>query len=433
LLNVITMIVSLLQNAMDEFYNLTGRRYGMIEPYRMDDAEYAIVAMGGAAETAMVTVDYIREEMQIPVGVVHVNVVRPFPGQQLVEALKQVKAFSILERMDNPLAQSNPLTAEIKSSFADAVSGTPGYSQIDRVPTIYSGAGGLGSRDVRPGDFISMVEHMREKDSRRFFVIGIKHELALNGSVDPDVRTAGSFSMRGHSVGGYGSVTTNKILATILGDFGFDVQAYPKYGSEKAGLPTTYYLTIANEHIRAHAELNYVDFVPLNDVNAFQTANPLKGLQEHGFIFIQSNKTDPREVWDPIPSRAKETIRKKQIRVVALDTVAIARESATQVELQQRMQGVVLLGIFLKSAPFLQDYNMTEEQMFERVESVVRRFWGKHGEQTVQDNLKAIRRGYSEVFEVPRQIIEETSIAKELPLMEEDVKEDYRSHRISAD
>lgn len=296
----------------------------------------------------------------------------------------------------------------------------------------------MGSRDIRPGDFISMVENMRAEDSKRFFVVGIKHELALNGSVDPDVRTAGSFSMRGHSVGGYGSVTTNKIIATLLGELDFHVQAYPKYGSEKAGLPTTYYLTIANERIRAHAELNYVDFVPLNDVNAFQTANPLKGLQEHGLIFIQSNgfqpgQTDPREVWNPIPERAKETIRKKQIRVVALDTVAIARESATQIELQQRMQGVVLLGIFLKSAPFLQDYGMTEEQLFERVESVVRRFWGKHGEQTIQDNLKAIRRGYTEVVEVPRQIIEETSIAKELPLVGEDVKEDYRSHRISAD
>ena len=45
----------------------------------------------------------------------------------------------------------------------------------------------------------------------------------------------------------------------------------------------------------------------------------------------------------------------------------------------------------------------------------------------------AVSKRFSEVFEVPRQIIEETSIAKELPLMEEDVKEDYRSHRISAD
>ena len=111
-------------------------------------------------------------------------------------------------------------------------------------------------------------------------------------------------------------------------------------------------------------------------------------------------------------------MRKKKIQVVALDTVAIARDVATQADLQQRMQGIVLLGIFLKSAPFLKDFNMTEEQLFERVESVIRRFWGRHGEQVVADNLKAIRRGYSEVFEIPRQIIEKTSIVKDLPLTE---------------
>ena len=67
--------------------------------------------------------------------------------------------------------------------------------------------------------------------------------------------------MRGHSVGGYGSVTTNKVIATIVGDlFGLQVQAYPMYGSEKKGLPTTYFLTVAEEPIGAHAELRHVDF-----------------------------------------------------------------------------------------------------------------------------------------------------------------------------
>ena len=108
----------------------------------------------------------------------------------------------------------------------------------------------------------------------------------------------GSFSMRGHSVGGYGSVTTNKVIATIAGEvFGMDVQAYPKYGSEKKGLPTTYYLTIAKEHIRVHSELEHVEFIPLNDVNAFNLENPLAGLSQNGMVFVQSQKTDPAEVW----------------------------------------------------------------------------------------------------------------------------------------
>ena len=75
--------------------------------------------------------------------------------------------------------------------------------------------------------------------------------------------------MRGHSVGGFGSVTTNKVIATIAGNvFGKDVQAYPKYGSEKKGLPTTYYLTIADSHINMHSELEHVDLVCINDPTA---------------------------------------------------------------------------------------------------------------------------------------------------------------------
>src|SRR5512145_1953002 len=190
--------------------------------------------------------------------------------------------------MDNPIAQSNPLTAEIKAAFADALSGVEGYPKIDRLPAIYSGSAGLGSRDVRPGDFVAVLDHMRAKNKHRFFVLGIGHELALPVGCEPDVRPKGAFSMRGHSVGGYGSVTTNKIIATIVGDlFGLHVQAYPMYGSEKKGLPTTYFLAAAEGRIGAHAELRHVDFVPLNNVNAFNLGNPLHGLVPGGTVFIQ--------------------------------------------------------------------------------------------------------------------------------------------------
>jgi pyruvate-ferredoxin/flavodoxin oxidoreductase len=51
------------QEAMDEYYAKTGRRYRMVDFYRMDDAEYALVGMGGMMETAQVAADYMREEM----------------------------------------------------------------------------------------------------------------------------------------------------------------------------------------------------------------------------------------------------------------------------------------------------------------------------------------------------------------------------------
>ena len=394
-----------IQNAMDEFYRLTGRRYDMVETYNMEDAEYAVVGIGSFIETARATVDWIREEEGVKLGVVHVACYRPFPGPQLVEVLRGLKAFTVLERMDDPLAQSNPLTREIKAAFADAMTGQNGYPTVNRIPTIYSGSAGLGSRDVRPGHFVSIARNMTER-GRRFFTVGIQHETALPTPIDPDVRPRGAFSMRGHSVGGYGSVTTNKVIATIAGDvFGKKVQAYPKYGSEKKGLPTTYYLTVADEPILTHCELNQVEFVPMNDVNAFVTSNPLAGIAYGGAIFVQTNKTTPEAVWSYIPPKAKAIIREKRIRVYAADAAKIAREEAPSPDLEVRMQGIVLLGIFLKVTPFAQQTGMSYEEVMERSARALRKYFGKRGEGVVEANLRAVRRGYESCFEVTEETV----------------------------
>jgi pyruvate-ferredoxin/flavodoxin oxidoreductase len=308
--------------------------------------------------------------------------------------------------MDNPMAQSNPLTREIKAAFADAMTHMEGYPEIDSIPTIFSGSVGLGSRDVRPGDIISVVRNMQADDGKPYFVTGIKHPLALTVDEDPDIRPSGAFSMRGHSVGGFGSVTTNKVIATIAGDV-FDkyVQAYPKYGSEKKGLPTTYYLTVADDVIRTHSELNYVDFVPLNDANALLYTSPLKGLQPGGTLFINTAKATPEEVWASVPPKAKVEIRERNIRVMAGDAVKIAREESPIPDLEVRMQGIVLLGVFLKATPFAANAGLSDEEVMDGAEKAVRKYFGKRGEAVVQANLRSIRRGFSESFVLPESCL----------------------------
>ena len=147
---------------------------------------------------------------------------------------------------------------------------------------------------MRPGDIIAAFNNMIH-DGQDFFCVGIDHPLALKRAEDPDLRPRGGFSMRGHSVGGFGSVTTNKVIATIAGNvFGKDVQAYPKYGSEKKGLPTTYYLTIADSHINMHCELEHVDLVCINDPTAILSPGPLKGLRAgRGRSSCSRRTTDP--------------------------------------------------------------------------------------------------------------------------------------------
>jgi pyruvate-ferredoxin/flavodoxin oxidoreductase len=399
-------IPAIMKRVSEEFHSLTGRRYDTIDGYGLDDCEYALVGMGSLLETATATAKYLREQEGLKVGTLHVSCFRPFPGAEIVEALKRAKAIAVIERMDNPAAQSNPLTAEIKSAFADALSGAPGYPKIQQLPAIYSGSAGLGSRDVRPGDFVAVFNHLRKQRAQRYFVLGIDHELALQTEQEPDVRPKGAFSMRGHSVGGYGSVTTNKVIATIVGDlFGLRVQAYPMYGSEKKGLPTTYFLTVAEEAIRAHAELNHVDFVPLNNVNAFNLGNPLSGLVNGGAVFVQHASRDPVKVWASVPASGREFIRRHRIRVFALDAVKVAQEVTTHAQLAQRMQGIVLLGVFLRVAPFMTAQGLSESELYGAIEKSLRKFFGKRGEKVIQENLEAVKRGRSEVFEIPPAVM----------------------------
>lgn len=395
-----------LEDAFHVFQEKTGRKYDFVLPHRCDDADFILVGMGCYMETAEATVDYLREK-GIKVGSLTICAFRPFPSRQIIEALKNCVAFTVLERMDDPLSTTgNHLTREIKAAFCDALGGQNGLERIDRLPHIYSGSAGLGSRDVQPGDLMAVVENMQE-EGQDYFCIGIDHPLALHVKEEPDLRTPGSFSMRGHSIGGFGSVTTNKVIATIAGDvFGKDVQAYPKYGSEKKGLPTTYYLTISDQHVRLHSELEFVDLVVLNDTNALFSGNPLVGLVAGGAIVMQSPYSNAQDVWARIPQHHKRFIREKNIRVFFADMVQIARDVASVADLQMRMQGIVLLGAFLKLTPYAHRSGMTDDQVYAGVEKAIRKYFGKRGDRVVKDNMTCVTRGYQEVQEVPRELIQ---------------------------
>ena len=254
--------------------------------------------MGTIADTAIAVVDHLRAQGR-PVGCVAVTAFRPFPARELVAALRGARSVGVVERTDDPLAAANPLTRELRSALYDLA------AEGGMVPRVLSISAGLGSRDIAAGDLVAIFDRLADhgEDEQRHYVVGIRHPLALP-VVSVDLRPAGAYSLRGHSIGGFGSVTTNKLVATLAGElFGKQVQAYPRYGSEKKGLPTTYYLTIADEPIRLHAELDQVELVPLHDVSAFGLGDPLAGLADGGDVFIQSPLADPEAIWTSIPPR----------------------------------------------------------------------------------------------------------------------------------
>ena len=407
----------LIETAMEEFYTLTGRQYHLVEPMGMEGAEYAIIAMGTLAETAASAIESVQERLGVKMGVVNVTCYRPFPAAQVARLIKDCKAVSVIERCDVPTMVDNPLTTDVEASLAKAVMGAAGFDKVEKIPYVFSGTGGLGSRDTTPGHVLAVVKNMMDgpEKGKTYFSLGIDHATSLPADIEPDVRPQGSFSVRAHSVGGFGSVTTNKVIATMLGDiFGFRVQAAPKYGSEKKGLPTNTYLTVIPKgKILTHCELQQVDFVPLMDPTTWHMGNPLVGLQDGGIVFQHTDETSPQQLWDSLPAYAQYFIKESGIQFYGVDTIEIARESCTHdSSLIQRFQGVVLLGVFLKVTPFQTDAGMSEEELFEHVRKPLKKYFGKRGDQVVEDNLDAVKRGYKQVMEVTPEIMATTTAEK---------------------
>ncbi|MGH2357079.1 MAG: 2-oxoacid:acceptor oxidoreductase family protein, partial [Candidatus Limnocylindria bacterium] len=246
-------------------------------------------------------------------------------------------------------------------------------------------------------DWLADADALRRQP---YAVLGLRHPLALERQ-PVELRPAGAYSLRGHSIGGFGSVTTNKLVATLVGElFGLYVQAYPRYGSEKKGLPTTYYLTIAEEPIRQHAEVEQVDFVPLYDVAALRHGKPLLGLVDNGALFIQTALTDPDAIWASIPITPRAEILARGIAVWALDTAALARSHAPQPDLEVRMQGIALAGVFLRVSPFATRAGLERGPLMEAVRARLGRFYGKRGGAVVDANLAVIAAAYDTAINV---------------------------------
>jgi pyruvate-ferredoxin/flavodoxin oxidoreductase len=296
-----------------------------------------------------------------------------------------------------PAPHDNPLTREIKAALADlAADGA-------RVPRVVSASAGLGSRDVAAGDIAAAFDWIADPDAmrrRRFVVLGIRHPLALE-PVPIDIRPRGAYSVRGHSIGGFGSVTTNKLLATLVGElFDLHVQAYPRYGSEKKGLPTTYYLTIADGPIRQHGELDRVDFVALHDVAAFRHARALTGLADGGDIFVQSALPNAEAIWQSVPADARAEIIARGLRLWALDTASLALQHAPRADLAVRMQGVALAGVFLRISPFVARAGLDRPALRDALRRQLTRFFGKRGGAVVDANLAVVEAAYDRVIDV---------------------------------
>jgi pyruvate ferredoxin oxidoreductase alpha subunit len=138
-----------IDKVFEEFKNLTGREYKRVESYLMDDAEIAIVALGSSVETAIVAAKELRKE-GIKAGIVSPRCFRPFPYNEIQEALKDVKAVGALDR-----ALSMGTMGVLFNEVAGAL-----YSSNTK-PILTNYIYGLGGRDFSVNDAKQIFKELK--------------------------------------------------------------------------------------------------------------------------------------------------------------------------------------------------------------------------------------------------------------------------------
>ena len=115
----------------------SGRAYGLVEPYRIEDAEVALIGLGSTMGTARVAVDELRKK-GVKAGSLRIRSFRPFPAEEIVRTLSHVGSFGVLDKAMSFGASGGPLFNEVRSSFYGA----------EKRPLISGFVYGLGGRDI---------------------------------------------------------------------------------------------------------------------------------------------------------------------------------------------------------------------------------------------------------------------------------------------
>ncbi len=134
-----------------KFKEISGREYGLFEEYKTEDADYIMLIMGSAAGTAKEAVDHLRDQGK-KVGVLKLRVFRPFPAEEIAEALKGCKAVAIMDRCESYNGNGGPLGSEVTAGLYRS------KVMIEAVNYIY----GLAGRDFTVNEVYDIFAELEE-------------------------------------------------------------------------------------------------------------------------------------------------------------------------------------------------------------------------------------------------------------------------------
>jgi len=399
---------AIVQEQMDRFAALVGRRYHLCDYVGAPDAERVVVIMGSGAEVAEETVEYLRQRGE-KVGVLKVRLYRPFSVEHFVASLPvTVKALAVLDRTKEPGAVGEPLYTDVVTALSEALAA--GKSPFQSTPRVTGGRYGLSSKEFTPAMVKAIFDELQKSAPKNHFTIGIIDDVThtslpydLEFSTEaPDIVRAVFFGL-----GSDGTVGANKNSIKIIGEeTDFYAQGYFVYDSKKAGAMTVSHLRFGPRPIRSAYLITQASFVACHQFSFLERMEILKVAQP-GATFLLNSPFGPDQVWNQLPARVQEEILQKKLRLFVIDADSVAEATG----MGRRINTIMQTCFFALSGV------LPREEAIAAIKRAIEKTYGKRGQTVVQMNFAAVDHALAHLHEVkvPEQVTSQIEIRPPVP------------------
>ncbi|MBL7130516.1 MAG: pyruvate:ferredoxin (flavodoxin) oxidoreductase [Candidatus Omnitrophica bacterium] len=379
------------QEAMDKFAKITGRKYKLFDYLGDPKAQDIIVIIGSGGEVVQETVEYLNKQ-GAKLGAVKVRLYRPFDAKAFVQALpKNVNRIAVLDRTKEPGSLGEPLYEDVRTAIGEAM--YEGWLKSKEYPVVVGGRYGLGSAEFTPAMVKAVFDNLKQNKPRNHFSIGIIDDV-MNASLEFDSDFSAEpddvYRAMFYGLGADGTVGANKNSIKIIADKTDNyTQGYFEYDSKKAGAVTVSHLRFGKKLIRSPYLITTANFLACHNFSFLEKFDMLKNVKEGG-TFLLTSMYDKDEVWEKLPGSMQVQIINKKLKFYVIDAIKIAEELGLGARINTIMQTA-----FFKISKVI-DENIA----IDAIKDAIKKTYGKKGDKVVKMNVDAVDRALESIEEV---------------------------------
>ncbi len=377
-------VESVVSDEMKKFFELTGRKYDVVEYVGDENAERVIVAMGSGCETIEETIKELNKNGE-KLGLVKVRLYRPFPTKAFVASLpKSVKKISVLDRTKEPGSIGEPL-------YLDVIAALKEEGRCDIF--VNGGRYGISSKEFTPDMVKAVYDELLKDTPKSEFTVGINDDLthlSLDYNNGFKLDDNGVYSALFYGLGSDGTVGANKnSIKIITSETSKNGQAYFEYDSKKSGGTTISHLRFSDNEIKAPYLVSSADFLAVHHFPLFYTMDLLKNAKD-GAILLINSPFKQEALWDNLPKEVQEQIIEKKLKVYAINASVVARDSG-----MGRRINTIMQTAFFHLAGVIDG-----EQAIKAIKKAIEKTYMKKGIEIVEKNYKAVDSAIANLYEV---------------------------------